>query len=387
MKRILIAAFAMCTVAISLALLATTLLVQAEPAPPSPDYQRKSNIYDKTIYRFDDRIVTNDLINGDLYCLGSTIIIDAVVNGDVLCAGSSVTIKGTVEGSARIMAQDITISGNIGSNATLIASNVIVAKTATISNDVSIVAQSIAIDGEIGRDVTARSDTVTISGRIGRSIESYNYTMNVTATAIIGDISYSSPNDIVFEDGAQYGHITQIETSAPSYMSSFATGTVFLAALLYIAWFISLIITALGIAFLFPKSLEDSAMYAKNEPIITGLAGLLTITVTPFALVLLTISIVGIPLAVIIGLQFAVILLLSTPFVAHLIGTELFPQRSHPIRSLVCAVLLLLLYVIPIINIVTFLVVTTYGTGLVIRIILQRYSVAALNYKKASARK
>ncbi len=387
MKRILIAAAALYTVAISLAVLTATLFAQAETTPSSSDYQRASNIYDKTIYRFDDRIVVNDLINGDLYCLGNTVIVDAVVNGDVLCTGSSVTIKGTVEGSARIMAQDITITGDIGSNATLVGSNVTIAKTATVGNDVSIVAQSVVIDGEVGRDVTTRSDTVTLSGRIGRSVESYHHTMNVTSTAIVGNIAYSSPNDIVLEDGAQYGQISQIETSAPSYMSSFASGTVFLAAFLYIAWFISLIITALGIAFLFPKSLEDSTMYAKKEPIITGLAGLLAIIVTPMVLVLLMISIVGIPLAVIIGLLFGAIVLLSTPFMAHLIGTELFPQRSHPIRSLVGAVLLLLLYVIPIINIVTLLVVTIYGTGLVVRVVAQRYSVAATDYKKTSIRK
>jgi len=187
----------------------------------------------------------------------------------------------------------------------------------------------------------------------------------------------------MFNNGASYCQITKIDTNTPSFMSSFASGTVFLAALLYIAWFISLIITALGIAFLFPKSLDDSAEYAKKQPFVTGFAGLLTLIITPLTLLLLVVSVVGFPLAVIIGCIFGAVVLLSTPFVAHLIGSELFPQRSHPIRSLVGAVLLLLLYAIPVINIVTIGIVTVYGTGLVVRVLVQRYGIAATDYKNA----
>ena len=111
---------------------------------------------------------------------------------------------------------------------------------------------------------------------------------------------------------------------------------------------------------------------------------MLTIVIVPLTLLLLVVSVVGIPLAVIIGLLFGATVLLSTPFVAHLIGTKLFPQRSHPIRSLVGAVLLLLLYVIPIINIITAIIVTVYGTGLVMRVIVQRYGAAAADYKNAT---
>lgn len=362
-------------------------LVLALPEPlatTGSDYQRSSNIYDKTVYRLGNRIVVNDLINGDLYCMGNTVIVDAVINGDILCAGSSVVVKGSVDGSVRIVAKDITISGAVNSNATLIASNVTIAKNARITNDASIIAQTITINGEIGRDVTARADVISISGRIGRTLETYHSSMTLTASASVGAISYSSPNKINIQTGAKYGSITEIETSAPSYVSSFMGNTVFLAALLYVAWFISLILTALCIAFLFPKSLEDSARSARQQPLVTGVAGLLATLLVPITIILLAMSVIGIPLALIIGLLYAAVVLLSTPFFAHLIGTGLFPHRSHPVRSLVGAVLLLLLYAIPLINIVAAVFVTIYGTGLIVRLVVQRYTVAAQSYKKES---
>ena len=350
-------------------------------ATETTDYQRTSSIYDKTIYRLDNRVIVNDLINGDLYCAGNTVLIDAVINGDVLCMANKVTIKGSIEGDARIIAKDIIINADIGGNATLIASNITIGKGALIANDVSLMAQTITIDGQVGRDVTMRSDTVTLSGRVGRTIESYHYTMILASTTQVGNIDYASPNDLKIEDGAQYGAINTIESSTPSYLSGLVSSTVFIAALLYIAVCISLIITALVIAFMFPKSLDDSAAFAKKQPYITGLAGLLLMFVVPPAIILLVVSVVGIPLAFIVSLLLGVILLLSTPFVAHLIGAYFFPQRSHPVRSLVGSVLLLLLIAIPVINIITITIVTIYGTGLIVRVVYQRYSTAANLYK------
>ena len=349
---------------------------------PKQFSQPTTNIYDKTIYRVNQRLVMNDLVNGDLYCVADNAIIDEVVNGDVMCLGNTVTLKGTINNNARIIAQNIVLDGTVAGNATLIGSDIRINKDAAIAGDATVVANTLQLSGTVGRDVTIRAKTVNISGTIDRDVYSYHRTMTITDSAQLGTITYSSPQALEVPAGTVSGQINQIATNAPTYLSSLATGTVFLAALLYIAWFISLIITALGVAFLFPKSLEDSVVYAKKQPWISALAGVMTIVVTPLGIALLLTSIVGIPLAFIVGFLFGAVLLLSSPFVAHFLGSLFFPYRSHPIRSLVGAVLLLLLYVIPVVNIIAFVVATIFGTGLVVRIATERYSIAASSYKK-----
>lgn len=355
-------------------------IVQAEDLA-TDQYQREATVYDKTIYRAGERVTVYDLVNGDLYCFGNQIIIEGVINGDVICVGNDISVRGTVAHDVRVIGRNVTVSGTVGGNVSIVARNANLATRSAVTGDATIIATNVTLAGTIGRDATLRANRVIISGTVDRDVASYHASMAINPNAKLGTLSYSSSNQVTVPDGTVAGDVTPTTTNTPSFMRAFATGTVFLAVLLYIAWFVSLILTALGVAFLFPKSLEDSVHYAQRQPWISMLAGLLVLTFVPAIIMLLVVSVVGIPLAVIIGCLFLAVVLLSTPFIAHLFGTLLFPERSHPVRSLAGAVLLLLLLVIPLINVVVLLIATIFGTGLVVRVATQRYAVAASSYK------
>lgn len=355
-----------------------------------PDIQStvpSAKVVDQSAYRIGERLVISDLINGDLFCMGGSVVVDAIVNGDIICAGGTVIIRGDTTGDVRVVASTITVDGNVSGNATLIGGTVIVTNNTTIGEDINIVAQRITHDGSIERDALFRAQNITVNGDIGRRLQLFHGdSALISDAATIGSLAYASPDNIQLPKSMIGAPIEQMPVDMAYKINNILQSSIMLVALLYIGLFISLLLTALGVAFLFPRSLEDSIYFATKQPATTLGAGVITLILIPPSIVLLLISIVGIPLALIIGSLFFAVVLLSAPFVAHYIGNMFFPERSHPIRALVGAIILILLYAIPVINIFTAIMTTVFGTGLIIRVATKRYSAAATLYKKSTSR-
>ena len=66
-------------------------------------------------FRTDTSISIGDdeVINDDLYLLGTNVTIDGTVNGDVFAAGNSLTVNGTVNGNVYLMGQNVTVNGTV----------------------------------------------------------------------------------------------------------------------------------------------------------------------------------------------------------------------------------------------------------------------------------
>lgn len=345
------------------------------------DYPLRAQVYDRTVYKANDKLDIYDIINGDLYCAGNQIKINGTIEGDIICAGNDLIIDGDVNGDIRVAGRVVEIKGQVTGNATITGDTVTIVDEATINGDVTIIGRNVGIAGTIGRDASIRASAVGLSGVIERNVQSYHSSFVFNGDGSIGgNFKYSSPNRVYIPNDAVEGVVTEETVSPSTNYSNALTSSVFIASFMYIAWFISLLIAALGIAFLFPKSLEDSVGFATKQPLMSGFAGLLLVSITPLLLLILSLSIVGIPLALILGFLFGSVLLLSTPFMAHLLGSLLIPNRSHPIRALAGAVILLLLFAIPIINIFAIILSTIYGAGLVTRVAAQRYSSAHQDY-------
>lgn len=361
----------------------STVALAQEPVPKTIDgFQNTAlpEVVNKTVYRAGYNVNVDNIVNGDLYCFGHNVVITAVVDGDVMCAGNNITISGSVNGDIRVTGKAIELTGDVGGNATVIAKDFYSSPDSVIENDATIIGTQINLNGEIGRDVNIRADGVEFSGNVGRDVQSYHQSFMFDGDAIIGgNFKYSSPSTVNVPTDA-VNQETVRTYGGEGRKNTILTSSVFIAALLYIAWFVSLLVMVLGVAFLFPKSLDDSVEFANKQPWVSVLAGLLTILVAPPIIAILFVSIIGIPLGLIMAFIFGIMVLLSGPFVAHYIGTKLFPTRSHPVRALGGAVILLLFYVVPVINVLTAIAVAVFGVGLVARVLTQRYSIAHRDY-------
>jgi hypothetical protein len=110
---------------------------------------------------------------------------------------------------------------------------------------------------------------------------------------------------------------------------------------------------------------------------------------TPILIVMLFISIIGIPLGILTLLLWFVIMLIATPLAGYVLGRVILPKSKQPagIISLGTAILVLT-YFIPIIGFVTLLAAYLLGAGMVLsrakQVVLQSGIITKNNHKKIS---
>lgn len=304
-------------------------------------------------------------VDGDVYCAGQTITISGTVNGDVVCAGQTVVISGVVDGNVRIGGQTVTISGMVGNSATIGAQDLIVDNSGIINRDLLGGSQNVAINGAVDRDVVAGSTNITINGRVKRNINGGVETLSVGPNGNIGgDVEYIGNKDPeISGTGKIVGTVTRTAPEAKANENS--------AFAIFIGWFayvlIAMIALALMLVGLFPRVFKETSLNAIKLPGKTALIGLVACVVTPFLIMVLMMSIIGIPLAVLTMLTWMIIMILSGPFTGYVLGKALMPNVKKPFWVMITGVsVLVFTYFVPIIGFITVVMTSIFGSGMIL---------------------
>ena len=80
----------------------------------------------------------DEIIEGNLYAVGSSLIIDGKVTGDVICAGQSININGNIGGNLRVVGNTINFNGQVARNAMVIGTTAVTSASSTIGWDLLI---------------------------------------------------------------------------------------------------------------------------------------------------------------------------------------------------------------------------------------------------------
>ena len=354
----------------------TSIAQEMANSQVQPQYINKTQYYSGNNYEI------NDVINGDVYCVGNNITINGNVNGDVLCAGSTIIINGTVNGNVRLFASTIQIQGLVTKNGTLVSQDATIEKSGNIVGDVTTATSLTRLNGIVGRDANVNTNNFEVSGIIGRDLNLNTESVIYTDSAKVAGITTVNSN--VYDNISIFQNPTKLNSNLDilGLINMLSSAFMFVVGLIYVAFIIGLLLSALFIALLFPRSLKDSYVFAKDQPATVLLSGFLVLWVAPLIIFLLVWSIIGIPIAIIIWGLYIALLTLSIPFSAHALGSKLFPSRSHATKALGGAALLLLLFAIPVLNIIVFIIVMVFGAGLITRVTVLRYTQARQVYIK-----
>jgi cytoskeletal protein CcmA (bactofilin family) len=325
---------------------------------------------DSTLFTSGRNIDIAGEVDGDIFCAGMTVSISATVKGDILCAAQTIRVSGTVEGDVRLAAQTVSLSGDVQGNASVGAQSFTLESSGKVGRDASIGASDVILNGTIGRDAALGAGNVTIANQVGGDVKASVTDLHLANGAKVGgDITYSAPNRLTREPGAEVtGNIsyTPQQKEAKQAYPGFNFGF-----LLYILLAFTLI--ALVLALLFPRLLHTVTEIGRTRPWLALLVGFTTSVVMPFFLLLLMISIIGIPLALLLGLAWLLIFLFSGPVSAYYLGRLILRNSRRPILiMLVGSVVLTLLYFVPILNFFVFLAAIWFGIGMILTTSFQR---------------
>lgn len=313
-------------------------------------------------------------VYGDVYCAGQDISITGDVTGDVICAGQTVHISGTVGGSVRVFGQTVTLSGTTERGLSAVGQDVALDSAGTVKDDASLAGQSLSVNGAVGRDLAAGGNSLTINGTVARDVLATVTDLSLGGNAQIGgDLAYTSHNELSRAGGAVVaGTTSRAEPSVGQNMGgNFSTllGGSFLFALYM---FIAFLVVALVLVLLLPQLVHDAAGVAVRSPWKALLVGILASFVVPAIIGALMFTLIGIPLALLMLLGWIVIVCLSVPFTAYYLGVMLIGKNPvSPIWTMLLGMaIILVLYLIPIVGLIVWLLATWFGLG----IILLQYS-------------
>lgn len=320
----------------------------------------------QTLYIAGSNVDVASEVYGDVFCAGQTVNVSGTIHGDVICAGQSITVTGKVYGNVRLAGQTITLGADVSGNASIAGQTFTLLSQAKVGGDIGIGSSTATVNGSIGRDLAFGGQDLTIGSTIGRNVKAgaNNITL-VSGATINGNLDYTSQNDVTLQSGAKVDGQTTKSTPAakPSKTGSllaFSLGWAIycLAALIFLTFLLALA---------FPKRLYDVTTSSVPWPWRALVTGFLAGIVVPIVLVILAITVIGIPAAIIVGLAWLVILLLSAPVSAFYVGRVTMRNNRHAlVIGLVGSLILGVLLVVPILSFFVFLATVWIGSGIIL---------------------
>ena len=232
-------------------------------------------------------------VEGDLYWAGQSLNLDdASIDRDVIAAGDSLSIRDcTVGGAVRLAARTIDIAKTaIGGSVTVVGQHVVLNTDSTASCFYAM-GETVALRGS-AKSAALAGDTVTIDGTVDGDVEVWADKLILGKNArITGTVNAHVSDDPERAEGAQVGalKIDRTENEDTSTVNDTIGGIVAAA--------LSTCFVAILLELVFPRATASAAGMLHQHPTPLWVSGLLgTVAVIP-AVLLLVVSIAGLPLA------------------------------------------------------------------------------------------
>lgn len=330
-------------------------------------------IVEDTLLASGETIDIDGTVRGDLVAFGDRLTIRGKVEGNVFAAGREVVVTGVVDGSLHMACERCTLEGEVTRGLYSGAERITLTESARVGRDITLFGEGVRIDGDGGRDLFAGGEWIEIRGEIGRSARTHSRRLTVFDEARIGQdltIEIGQGGEADVASGAQIGgevSESEFEHEMHERGSPWLEGGFYLRAFVFIvsAFLVGLVLHAL-VPGIFSGQLVTSGEFVRCLGF-----GFVALIVTPIALVLCAITVVGIPIAILGGFVYLTLLFVSAVVVAALVGSSITgadPESSYGFGS---ALLLGLVVVVAVMNLpfvggLLRLLIGLVGMGLVI---------------------
>lgn len=273
-------------------------------------------------------IVLTAPVAGDFSALGGSIITAAPVRGDALLVAGSISARARVAGDLRALGGSIALEEPIAGD--LIALGVSVTDAGRPSGSVFIIAANATVASGAAGPVTIYGNNVALSGDFANDVNivaSGRITL-APGTMIRGKFSYEAPEPAKIPESVTT--LGGIEYTNASYLPD--AGTSRILALVSMGFFLfarifgALILAGL-LAGLFPRLAEAVVERAHAERLrsvlLTMLLGFAILVASPVLIALLALTFVGIGLALLLIILYALLSLFAFLYAGILLGSVL----------------------------------------------------------------
>jgi hypothetical protein len=264
--------------------------------------------------------VKSDHSVGDAAVAGANVRVAGKVTGYALLAGANVSVDAPVGNDLWAAGANVSVNAPVGDNVTLAGSSVILAPEASVGRDARIAANLVELKGRIYRNLNLTAADAQIFSEINGNVTANVEKLTLNPGAIVrGDLIVRSPNEPVISPEAKVlGRVEyhRVESGGAQGSASPAGGW-------FGSWFLSFLwLTILGLLAVWFSSVwtRRVADVVKQQTWKSLLTGFIAALVVPVGFLILLVTVVGLPLAFLLGALATVAFMFSGVFISYLVG-------------------------------------------------------------------
>jgi cytoskeletal protein CcmA (bactofilin family) len=286
---------------------------------------------EENLYISGGTVEISGVVDGDLIAGGNTVTITGTVTGDLYAAGSKVDISGNVYGSTFLTGQTVDVSGSIARNSyiTSMFANI----SGNIGKDATIFASNSSITGKVTEDVRVFAGRSVISGSVKGEVLVYSGTSTVDEELVEGEIY----ENMEIEGKKMKNLENDIQ---PRRIGAWA-GKAFFGINVFsiLIGFVSMYIVGVVLIYLAPVKtlkIEEKVTDSLQEFLFSFLIGLGIFVIIPMPLIILSFTLIGTPLAILIIAVLLFASIFGTVWVESAIGQKILSttDKKDPKRLL-----------------------------------------------------
>jgi len=225
-------------------------------------------------------VAEGETVDG-LDAVGGTVVVRGTVDGDLSGFAGSVVVAGTVTGDVEASAGNVQISGTVGGDVDTATGSFTLDRNASIGGNLRVAAGSVRLEGSVGGFVESASDTTVLG----------------PTASIAGDLTYGG--DLERADGATVGGSVTKDESLSVGVGVFGFSAPSIPGWTFALYgvLVNFVVGAI-ILYAAPGFASSLAERTRDAPLRSAGVGLLALVGIPFALALLLVTVVGIPLSI-----------------------------------------------------------------------------------------
>ena len=301
------------------------------------------------------RIDENETVDGPLDATAGAVVVAGTVDGDVSATAGSVLVtdSGRVTGDLNATAGSVLVEGTVDGDVTVASAALELREGSTVGGGLDAGVADARLAGSIGGDAAVDATTLGVAP---------------TAT-VDGSLTYRSEDATVADGAAIAGGVTaddDLDVASPGSVGGDADLPTLPAWVGAVYSGLSSLLLGAILLLATPNFSRRLAEVGTTQPLRSGGVGLLTLVGTPVALLILLVTIVGIPLSLVGFLVFGAVVFAATVYGAFVLGTWLLSlgdYRNRWAALVVGVVAVALVRQIPVVGGLVRFVVLVLGLG------------------------
>jgi hypothetical protein len=303
------------------------------------------------------------------FLAGQSVSVTGHVLNDLWAFARTMHIGGSIGDHARLLGTTITFAGTVDNSLSAAGSTVHVMTNAVVRGSLNLLGENVIVEGEVKGITRILAQHITLAGRMHDDVSIVADDIVVLGgTLIEGNLTYTAGRELILDKNVSLkGELIRKEPTRPA---PDATRRSLLQSLILQAMLCFSALLA-GTAFigLFPQATGAAVRTIRASPWKCVFAGVGGFCLIPLLSIMLLFTLVGIPLAILLLLGYAILLYISQIPVALALGSALLRRRGPQsfgqiaLALITGLVFLYILSLLPIIGFTVLLAVLLIGLG------------------------